>query len=145
MAVPRQGRERLPERFDRPPIVPAVVVDQPELDVRFDLERVIAEGDGQRERPLARPQRPLIVAQNPEPIGHLAGDVRQPALVTPVLRQGFGFAQGRQHPSPVPQTPERKVQGQAQIDGLFTHGPTLGQMLQRPQRLLKGDHGLTVG
>jgi hypothetical protein len=37
-----------------------MVVDQPELDVRFDLECVIAEGDGQGERPLARPQRPLI-------------------------------------------------------------------------------------
>jgi hypothetical protein len=86
-----------------------------------------------------------MVAQNPETIGHFAGDVRQPALVAQALRQGFGLAQGGQHPPPVAQAPERKVQGKSQLNGLFTHSTTLGQMLQRPQRLLKGGHSLAVG
>ena len=73
MTVACQGRDRLPERRDRPPIVPAVVGDQPQLDARSDLERVIPKGGGQGELPLARPQCRRIVAQNPEPIGHLRG------------------------------------------------------------------------
>jgi hypothetical protein len=81
MAVACQGGDCLPERRDRLPIVPSVVVDQPQLGVRFDLERGIPKSAGQGERPLARPQRWLIVAQNPEPIGHLAGDVREPTLI----------------------------------------------------------------
>jgi hypothetical protein len=114
------------------------------LGVGFDLERVIAKGGGQGEGPLARHQRPLIVAQNPQPIGHLTGDLRQPAPIAQALRQGFGLAQGGQHPAPVAQAPERKVQNKSQIDHLFTHGTTLGQMLQRPQRLLEGGYRLSI-
>jgi hypothetical protein len=69
-----------------------MVVDHPQLGVRVDLERCIRKGDGQGESPLARPQRPLVVAQNPATIGHLAGDLREPTLIAQALRQGFGLA-----------------------------------------------------
>src|SRR6266446_5693517 len=108
MAVVCQDYDRLPERLDRPPIVPSMVVDRPQLGVRFDLERCIPKGSRQGESPLARPQRRLIVAQTAETIGHLAGDLRKTALVNQALCKSFGLAQEGQHPFQVPQTPERK-------------------------------------
>src|SRR5262249_22170112 len=59
--------------------------------------------------------------------------------------KSLGLAQRGEYPSPVSETPKRKIQGKAQIDGLFTYGLTLGQMLQRLQRLLKGGYGLVMG
>ena len=72
-----EGRDTVPEYLLRLPIVAQVIVDGPQFSIRQSLESDIAKGHGERERPLARRQGPVIVAYPLEMIGDIAGDLCQ--------------------------------------------------------------------
>jgi hypothetical protein len=61
------------------------------------------------------------------------------------LREGLGLAQQGQDAPIVTQRPERRAQGDAEIDGLLACVALLRQMREGTERLLEGPHGLTVG
>jgi hypothetical protein len=71
-------------------------------------------------------------------------DLGQPTRIAEGRGQGLGCAQTRQRPHEVARRPERRAQGEPEIDGLLACVARLWQMRQCAERLLEVPDGLGV-
>ena len=123
-----QGRDTVLKHLLRPPIVAQVVVDRPQLSVRQSLERDIAKGHSERQRPLACRQGLVIVAYPLEMIGDIAGDLGQLTVIPAAsARRSASHRTSRTRccASHVAEPHQRMAQVEPQRDGVLAacHGP----------------------
>src|SRR5262249_20725772 len=107
------------------------------------LQDDILASRGEREGALGGGDRLVIGAHTAEMDGKIDGDLSQPTRVVEGLGEGLGLAQSHQDMLSVARRPERRAQGEAEINGLLAHVTLRWQMRQGTERLLEVPHSLT--
>ncbi len=86
-----QGRDGAPQTNERVPIVAEGVVYLAQDMIRRDLEGNVVEMPCEREGSLARRHGAVILAREPEIVGHVGVDPPQPSLIVDGLGKGFSL------------------------------------------------------
>ena len=116
---PLEGRHGLPEAVDRPPIVTLGLVGEAEVVVRQRVQDDIPAGRGEREGALGGGDGLVIRAHEAEMVCQKDRDLSQPPRVVEGRGEGLGLAQIRQDTPKVARRPERRAQGEPEVDGLL--------------------------
>jgi len=118
---------------------------RPAQKVRRDhLGRAIAEGARDVQGLLSESDGLVVVASGLALVHHEGGDPRESVLVAERPGEHLRLVEGLPHASPIERL-ERVPEVDVDVDGQLGRLPGLGEMAERPKRLLQVSNGLAVG
>jgi hypothetical protein len=133
------------QELDSPPVVPSPVMDHAQVHGRRALKLLVAEGFGHPDVPLAQLPGPLEVAEPPETVAQVDGDLEKSPLVAEALRQGLGAAEMIEQPWVLGEGRERASELEPDVDHPLVALAGRGKALEGLEHLLKVGGGFPVG
>lgn len=114
------------------------------MEICIELDANIPPGHADRQRALAALDGGSIVAHPPGNLTQTVGDFPEAALIVQGLGEDFRFTQVIVYPPDFSEWIEHTAQVEAEVNGLLTGEPALGEMRQGFHRLLKAGDSLPV-